>query len=211
MKIGVIGASGRVGGLVTKELIKRGYYVTAIVRDKKKVKEKNINIIEKDILKLEKNDVKNFDVVVDAFGIWKEDELYLHFVLTKHLCDILSNTDTRLLIVGGAGSLYVDKEHTTMLYETKDFPKEFKPLATQMGKALTELRKRDDIKWTYISPAADFRADGEKKDNYILSGEEFMVNDEGISAISYVDYATALVDEIERGNHIKKRISVLWK
>ena len=115
MKIGVIGASGRVGGLVTKELIKRGYYVTAIVRDKKKVKEKNINIIEKDILKLEKNDVKNFDVVVDAFGIWKEDELYLHFVLTKHLCDILSNTDTRLLIVGGAGSLYVDKEHTTML------------------------------------------------------------------------------------------------
>ncbi len=35
-----------------------------------------------------------------------------HSTSLKHLCDILSGTDTRLLVVGGAGSLYVNPEHT---------------------------------------------------------------------------------------------------
>ncbi len=42
--------------------------------------------------------------------------------LLKHLCDILSNTDIRLLVVGGAGSLYTNFEHTQQLMDGKNFP-----------------------------------------------------------------------------------------
>ncbi|WP_366933448.1 NAD(P)-dependent oxidoreductase [Pseudoramibacter sp.] len=165
--------------------------------------------VKKDLFDLTADDLKGFDAVVDAFGAWTEDTLPLHSTSLKHLCDILSGTDTRLVIVGGAGSLYVDADHTTQLVDTPDFPDAFKPLATAMGKALSELRSRDDVKWTYISPAADFQADGERTGKYLLAGETFTLNEKGESVISYADYAIALVDEIEKGDHIQERISAV--
>lgn len=77
------------------------------------------------------------------------------------------------------------------------------------GKALEELRERSNVKWTYISPAGDFQADGEQSGKYILGGEELTLNSRGESIISYADYAIVLVDEIEKGNHICQRISVV--
>ena len=118
-------------------------------------------------------------------------------------------TDVRLLIVGGAGSLYVDPEHTMCVADGPDFPDIFKPLAAAMGKALSELRERKDVKWTYISPAGDFQADGERTGKYILGGEELKLNSKGESIISYADYAIAMVDEAINGNNIGKRISVV--
>ena len=78
-----------------------------------------------------------------------------------------------------------------------------------MAKALSELRERRDVKWTYISPAADFQAEGEKTGKYILGGEELTVNSRGESIISYADYAAAMIDEAVKGNHIQQRISVV--
>lgn len=80
-----------------------------------------------------------------------------------------------------------------------------------MAKALGELRERNDVKWTYISPAGDFQADGERTGKYILAGEELKLNAAGESVISYADYAIAMVDEIEKGNHIQQRISVVME
>ena len=80
-----------------------------------------------------------------------------------------------------------------------------------MGEALNELRKRNDVRWTYISPAGDFQADGERSGEYLLGGEELTLNERGESIISYADYAIAMVDEIEKGNHIQQRISVVRK
>lgn len=77
--------------------------------------------------------------------------------------------------------------------------------------ALKNLRERNDVKWTYISPAADFQAEGERTEKYILAGEELTLNDKGESIISYADYAIAMVDEITNGNHIQERISVVRK
>ena len=153
--------------------------------------------------------MKEFDVVIDAFGAWTDETLSQHSTSLKHLCDILSNTDIRLLVVGGAGSLYTNFEHTQQLMDGKNFPEMFKPLAFNMNKALNELRDRNDVKWTYISPAADFQADGVRTGKYILGGEEFFVNKNGESVISYADYAIAMVDEAVNGNHIQQRISVI--
>lgn len=209
MKVAVVCANGKAGKLITKEAVEKGLDVTAVVRgENKSVATK---AVIKDVLDLTAEDLNGYDVVVDAFGVWMEDELPLHSKTLKILCDALSGTDTRLVVVGGAGSLYVNPEHTACVSDGPDFPDIFKPLATAMAKALGELRTRNDVKWTYISPAGDFQAEGERSGEYILGGEELTLNDKGESIISYADYAIALVDEITKGNHIKERISVVRK
>lgn len=208
MKIAVIAANGRVARKVIAEALSRGHEVVAFGRHAENNTQAK-DYRQKDILDLTKEDLAGFDAVVDAFGAWTEETLPLHSTTTQHLADILSDTDTRLLIVGGAGSLYVDPEHNVQLFNTPDFPDAYKPLATAMGKALAELRERTDVKWTYISPAADFQADGERTGKYILAGEEFTLNSKNESVISYADYAIAMVDEIESGTHIQQRISVV--
>lgn len=209
MKIAVVCANGRVGRLVVKEAVERGMNVTAVVReDNQSVAP---HVIKKDLYDLTKEDLAGFDVVVDAFGAWVPEELPGHSTSLKHLCDILSGTDIRLCIVGGAGSLYVNKEHTLCVSDGADFPEMFKPLAAAMAKALGELRQRNDVTWTYISPAGDFQAEGERTGQYILGGEELILNEKGESIISYADYAIAMVDEITKGNHIQQRISVVRK
>lgn len=209
MKLAVVCANGRVGSLVVKEAVERGIDVTAIAKGmNKSVAEK---YVEKDLFDLTTEELSKFDAVVDAFGAWEEDVLPLHSKSLNHLCNILSGTQTRLLVVGGAGSLYVNKEHTIQVCDGKDFPAIYLPLAKAQGKALEELRKRDDVRWTFISPAADFQAEGERTGEYILAGEELTLNEKGESIISYADYAIAMVDEIVNGNHIRQRISVVRK
>ena len=207
MKVAVVCANGRVGTLVVKEALNRGLDVTAVVREDNKTAAKNV--IKKDLFDLTAADLDGFDVVVDAFGAWKEEELPNHTKSLMHLCDILSGKKTRLVVVGGTGSLYVNPEHTAVVSDGPDFPPQFLPLAKAQGKALEELRKRSDVQWTFISPAGDFQADGERTGKYILAGEELTLNSRGESIISYADYAIALVDEIVSGNHIQQRISVV--
>lgn len=158
---------------------------------------------------LKKEELAEFDVVIDAFGAWTPETLPLHKSSLNHLCDILSGTLVRLLVVGGAGSLYVNPEHTLQVMQLDTFLDVFKPLATNMGDALASLRTRSDVKWTYLSPAGNFVADGERTGKYILGGEEYFVNAKGVSEISYADYAIAMIDEIENADNIQKRFSVI--
>lgn len=209
MKIAVVCANGKAGQMITKEAVQRGLDVTAVVRgENRSVAPQSIS---RDVLDITAEDLKGFEVVVDAFGAWTEDTLPLHSSSLKTLCDALSGTETRLLVVGGAGSLYVNPEHTACVADGPDFPDMFKPLAAAMAKALSELRQRNDVKWTYISPAGDFQAEGEHSGEYILGGEELTLNEKGESVISYADYAVAMVDEIVKGSHIQERISVVRK
>lgn len=209
MKIAVVCANGKAGKLIVKEAVDRGHDVTAVVRGENQTAAQHALV--KDLFDLTSEDLAGFDAVVDAFGAWTSETLPEHSTSLAHLCDILSGTETRLLVVGGAGSLYVNPEHTAVVADGPEFPEAFKPLAAAMAAALVELRRRDDVRWTYISPAADFQADGERTGAYILAGEELRLNDAGESVISYADYAIAMVDEVERASdaHIRQRISVV--
>lgn len=209
MKAAVVCANGKAGQMITKEALRSGLDVTAVVRGENKLAAPQAII--RDVLDITASDLKGFDVVADAFGAWTEAELPLHSTSLKVLCDALAGTDTRLVVVGGAGSLYVNPEHTACVADGPDFPDMFKPLAAAMAKALSELRQRNDVKWTYISPATDFQAEGERSGEYILGGEELTLNEKGESIISYADYAIAMVDEIVKGGHIQERISVVRK
>ncbi len=207
MKIAVICANGKEGRLIVKEALERKLDVTAVVR--RENQSAAAQVIKKDLFDLTSSDLESFDVVIDAFGAWTPETLPQHSTSLKHLCDILSGKNTRLLIVGGAGSLYINPEHTIQVMDGADFPDIFKPLASNMAKALEELRSRKDVKWTYISPAGDFQADGIKTGKYILGGEELILNSKGESVISYADYAVAMIDEAVNGTHIQERISVV--
>ena len=208
-KIAVVAANGKAGQLIVREAVERGSDVTAFVRSENRTVAENV--VVKDIMDLTPKDLVGFDAVVDAFGAWTPETLPQHSTTLAHLCDILSGTDTRLLVVGGAGSLCVNPEHTMTASETPGFPEVLRPLASAMAEALVDLRERGDVRWTYVSPAGDFQAEGERTGEYILAGEELTLNDRGESIISYADYAIAMVDEIESGDHIQQRISVVCK
>lgn len=207
MKLAVVCANGKAGLRIVEEAVSRGLDVTAVVREENRSAARAV--IRKDLFDLTAADLAGFDVVVDAFGAWTPETLPLHSRSLAHLCDILSGTSTRLLVVGGAGSLYVNPEHTACVADSPDFPDAFKPLAAAMAKALAELRQRADVRWTYLSPAADFQPDGARTGSYTLGGEELTRNAKGESVISYADYAIAMVDEAVSGNHIQQRISVV--
>ena len=209
MKIAVVGANGKAGQLIVEEASNRGHDVTAIVRSENKTKASQV--IQKDLFDLTTEDLNGFDAVVSAFGAYTPETLPLHSRSIEHFASILGDSDVRLLIVGGAGSLYLDESHTTRLLDSPDFPDAFKPMASAQADELEVLRSKDQLDWTFVSPAADFVADGQRTGDYILAGELFTTNEAGVSRISYADYAIAMVDEIEQAKHIKERISVLGK
>lgn len=206
MKLAIIAANGQAGQAIAKEAVERGHQVTAIVRSENKSAAEDV--LQKDAFNLTKEDLVGFDVVVNAFGAWTPETLPDHSRLAEHLATILVDSPTRLLVVGGAGSLYLDESQTAMLKDAPDFPAEYLPIAEAMGAGLEIYRQATAVNWTYVSPAADFDAEGPKTGSYTLAGEVFQVNDEGESYISYADYAVALVDIAEKGGYSKERISV---
>ena len=105
MKIAVVCANGKAGSLIVREAVERGLDVTAVVRSENQSATQQV--IQKDLFHLKASDLTGFDVVIDAFGTWTLETLPQHSTSLNHLCNILSGQDTRLLVVGGAGSLYV--------------------------------------------------------------------------------------------------------
>lgn len=209
MKIGVIGANGKAGKLIVQEALNRGLDVTVVVR--RSNESAATQAIVKDATDLTAADLQDFDVVITAVGGWTEDTVEQILATGEHLIDILSGTDTRLLVVGGAGTLYVD-EANTMLEETPGFPDSWKPISGTHRKLLEKLRKTSNLNWTYLSPAADFQAEGARTGTYQLSGDRLVTNAAGESAISYADYAIAMVDEaVNPTPRNRERISVCSK
>ena len=208
MRIGIIGATGKVGNLVLEEAIERGHDVTAIVRNASKLSNSNINVLEKEIYDITAEDLKDLDVVVNAFGAPLGEE-EAHVTAGRALIEALKGTDTRAIIVGGAGSLYVDKAQTTKLIDTPEFPEIFVPTAKGQGRNLQDLEATQGITWTFLSPSADFNADGVRTGNYQSGKDNLLVNSNGNSYISYADFAIAILDEIENPQHKNDRFTVV--
>ncbi|WP_432740804.1 NAD(P)H-binding protein [Staphylococcus equorum] len=204
MKLAVIAANGKAGQLITKEAYDRGLDVTAIVRSSNKTV--TDQVIQKNLFDLTTADIAEFDVVIDAFGQSDENKLDEHSKSMKHLGDLVSNSNKRLLIIGGAGSLYVDEAHTLKLIDSPDFPEQFKKISQAQIKTLEEIQKRKDVKWTFVCPAPDFQYDGEKTGEYKLSADEVIG-----SKVSYADFAQAMVDEVLEAQHIQQRFAVYAK
>lgn len=207
--VAVVCANGKAGSLITRELVERGFDVTAIVREENKSAAPQT--LQRDVFNLTREDLSGFDVVVDAFGAWTPDTIPGITRAASHLADLLTGTSARLVVVGGAGSLFVDATHAITLDATPEFPEDWKPLSAAHGKALAYLENTSDLRWTYVSPAADFQAAGERTGSYQLGGEEMLLNAAGASSVSYADYAIAIADLVESGEHVGEHVSVVSK
>ncbi|MGE7947150.1 NAD(P)-dependent oxidoreductase [Lysinibacillus sp. NPDC093688] len=205
MKIAVIGATGKAGQKIVEEALQRGHDVAAIVRSASKVTG-NTPVIEKDVFALSQEDVKSFDVVVNAFGAPAGQE-ELHVKAGRHLIDIFTGIDTKLFVVGGAGSLFVDPEKTVRVMDTPDFPEMFYATAKNQGENLHDLQQ-SSITWTFLSPSAFFDPEGPRTGSYTAGEDHLIVNTAGESYVSYADYAVAVLDEVENPKHVNSRFTV---
>lgn len=208
-KIAVVAANGKEGSLIVKEAVGRGMDVCAVTRSENKTVAQESLV--KDVFDLTAADLEGFDAVVDAFGAWTEDTIPGIGDAVIHLADVMAGSKAQLIVVGGAGSLYVNAEHTATVDQGPEFPESWKPLSASHGRGLAYLRETTDLDWTYVSPAADFQAEGERTGEYTLAGEELTLNSKGESTVSYADFAIAVVDIAEEGSHKRERVSVVSK
>lgn len=139
-KIAVVAANGRAGSLIVEEAVRRGFDVTAIVRGENRTAAQNSVI--KDALELTTEDLEGFDAVVDAVGGWTPETIPGITDAGIHLANVLVGTDVRLLIVGGAGSLFVNPEHTVTVDMGPDFPMTGSRCPPRPAKSLLTFAKR---------------------------------------------------------------------
>ncbi|GAW40206.1 NmrA-like family protein [Brevundimonas sp. SH203] len=202
MKVAVLGASGRAGSEITKELAARGHAVTAIARKPEAIPAASgVTPVAGDasdpaaLAEL----IRGSDAAISA----------LHFdVPAATLLQALKTAGVpRLLVTGGAASLEVAPG--VLLFDTPQFPAEWKPIAKGGITFLEDLRREQAIDWTFFSPAALIE-EGPRTGAYRTGGDQLVVNDHGDSKISFADYAIAMVDELEHHNHSRARFTAAY-
>ncbi|WP_298058840.1 NAD(P)H-binding protein [uncultured Campylobacter sp.] len=174
----------------------------------KEYKNGDVKVIYKDIFELTKADLAGFDAVISAFAAWSDETFPLHKKVAKHLADALSGTKTRLLVIGGAGTLYVDDKQT-MVMDTPSFPAGYMGVAKATAESFFELKGRTGVLWTYVSPAGDYDANGARTGKYVLGNDHVILNSQNESYISYADLAIAIIDELKNRNFVQKRFTAV--
>ena len=199
MKIALIGATGNVGRRVTAEAVSRGHEVVAIARDVSGLPEQaGVTAVRADLTDREAigKAIQGADAVVLSVKFQELD--------VEALLDALKDAK-RLLIVGGAASLYVAPG--LQLIDTEGFPDFIKVEAEPARQALARIQQEQDLDWTFLSPSVFF-GPGERTGNFRLGKDDLLSDADGKSHISYEDYAIALLDEIEQPKHSRQRFTV---
>lgn len=215
MKIALIGASGFVGAAVLAELLQRGHAVTALVRDPARLAPRpglSTAIADAYAAETVSAAVRGHDAVVSAFNPgWNEPDLYDEFLRGSAaiIGGIEASGVTRLLVVGGAGSLFVAPG--VQLVDTPEFanhvPPNVAPGARAARDLLDRLRDNTTLSWTFLSPPALLAA-GERTGTYRVGGDDLLMDGDEPAGISVADLAVAITDELERPRHVRARFTV---
>src|ERR1700728_2631409 len=201
MKIAHIGASGKVGSKILEELLRRGHTVTAISRHPEKLAARaQLSSTRGDI-----NDPDGLALVVKGHDAVISSATFLPGSSPKLVDAIRKSGVKRYIAVGGAGSLEVALGK--LLKDSGAIPPEWLP-AINEGAALLKLLQADrQLDWTFFSPAAPI-GPGQRTGKFRLGGDQLITGTDGKSSISYDDYAIALVDELEKPQHIRRRFTI---
>ena len=215
MKIALIGATGFVGAPLVAELLQRGHQVTALARDpsrlaaRPQLSARALDVNDADAVAAA---VKGHDAVISAFNPgWDVPDLYAKFMQGHDaiVAGVERSGVKRLLVVGGAGSLFVAPG--VQMVDTPEFashvPPNIVPGAKAARDALTALRGNTALDWTFLSPPA-LLAPGERSGKYRVGGEQLLMAGEAPAGISTADMAVAIADEIEKPQHVRARFTV---
>lgn len=201
MKVALIGASGFIGSRLLAELSARGHAVTAIVRNPEKVAAlSGVTAVKGDVFDKDglAKLVAGHDAVISAVHFMASDPQIL-------LAAVKQSGVKRYLVVGGAGSLEVAPG--VRLFDTPEFPAVYLDEARKGGVFLDLLKQEQGLDWSFLSPSALIQP-GERTGKFRLGTDQLLVDGEGKSAISAEDYAIALVDELEKPGHSRRRFTV---
>ena len=207
MKVVLYGATGKAGSVILKELVDRGHTVVAVARTPEKVQKfKNVTAVQDDLSDTAKTAivVKTREAVISAYGPPPDDTSQIIGVMDRLVKAIEEAGGPRLIVVGGAGSLFVAPGVTVR--ESGHVPKEWIPIADAHIEVLKNL-KQSSIDWTYFSPAGFFEH-GQRTGKFRLGKDDLIVDGQGNSRISFQDYAIALVDELENPQHRRDRFTI---
>ena len=201
MKIAIIGATGNVGSRLTDEALRRGHTVTALARQASKlpardgVTARDVDVADTSALAAA---LRGSDAVISTVR-------FLQTSAAQIVAAVNAAGVERLLVVGGAGSLYVAPG--VQLVDTPTFPDAYKAEASAGRDFLNALRGEASLAWTFLSPSALFTP-GERTGKFRLGNDELIAAADGKSWISMEDYAIAMLDEIEQPKHVRERFTV---
>jgi putative NADH-flavin reductase len=216
MKVALIGATGFVGSALLEELLRRGHEVTALVRHPEKIALRDhLKVVKADVLNAEdvKSAVAGSDAVVSAYNAgWGNPDIYNDFMKGSRaiVAGVKAAGVKRYLVVGGAGSLYVNG---AQLVDSPDFPAAIYPGASAARDMLTELQAESSLDWTLLSPpiAMQLGAHGERTGLYRVGQDAPLMQPDGQpGTISAADLAVALVDALEKHLHPRERFTVAY-
>ena len=213
MKIALIGATGYVGAALLEEALNRGHQVTALARHPEKLPQHaNLSAQRADVHDVASltEQLRGHDAVLSAFNPgWDRADIREQFIAGSQA--IVAATKAagirRLLVVGGAGSLYVAPGQ--QLLDTPDFPAEYKEGAEGARQALNLLRDEQELEWTFLSPAALLQP-GPRTGQFRLGGDDLLLSDGQPGRISVADLAVALLDETEQPQHLRQRFTLAY-
>lgn len=216
MKIALIGATGFVGSAVLQELLARGHQVTAPVRHPEKLpSHTGLHAIQADVhdsTRLQAALADN-EAVISAFNAgWDNPQIYQDFMAgTRAIVAATKSAGIkRYLVIGGAGSLYLPDG--SQLVDAPDFPAPIFDGANAARDALNELKKETALEWTQLSPPPVFHPGGpsQRTGHYRTGSDQPLSSGDGPGTISAADLAIAVVDELEKPQHIGRRFTIAW-
>ena len=211
MKLVLFGATGMVGSRIATEASARGHQVLAVSRSGQSPVP-GVTATAADATDREKvaQLARGADAVASACVPPRDgsDPRGPFLALNEALvAGVRAAGVGRLLVVGGAGGLEVAPGEAVS--DQPGFPEAYLPEARAHRGVLAYYRTLDLLDWTYVSPAAEI-APGTRTGRFRVGGDQFMTDDQGRSFISAEDYAVAFVDELERHEHPRARMSVAY-
>lgn len=216
MRIALFGAGGQIARRIAREALDRGHQVTAVVRDPTTFQayDDRLEVVRGDATDATSvaSAAKGADAIVNAISPRPSPAGRPASSLVEGARAVIAGAKQagveRLLAVGGASSLEVAPG--VRLYDTPQFPEAYKAEAREGIDSLDVYRNESgDLDWTLISPAAEI-GPGERTGKYRTGGDQLLADRDGRSFISYEDYAAALVDELERGRNLRRRMTVAY-
>jgi len=200
MRIALVGATGKAGTQITRELTARGHHVTGIVRnpDRMPVGALTSAIGTDSTRKSLAAAIRGHDAVVTSVRFVDLDPDVV-------VPAVVDSGVKRYVIVGGAGSLI--GPDGVAEYDAPNFPPPARPNSVRGGYMLDLVRATEGLDWTYISPSRMF-VNGQRTGVFRYGRDHLLMNAQGDSRISFEDFAIAVADELERPQNIGKRITV---
>jgi uncharacterized protein len=213
MRVLIFGAGGRVGKAIALEALKRGHSVNGVTRGGTidGIPDMRFRPIAGDVTDLPTVTalIEANDVTASAIGPKPGEDPMMLATAAKVLIEAAKKAGRRrLVVVGGAGSL--ETAPGKRLMDEPRFPEGSKPVAQAHAAALEQFRAlKEELDWTYVSPA-ELLEDGPRTGRFRVGGDLLLVDPDGKSHVSIPDFAVAFVDELGRGGHLKKRVSVAY-